>query len=91
MDDKHEGNSLSYLGLDQSLGSLYLGLTERPSVLGADVRPYGQVGGLVQSLEGERKGGHVRKEVHSTTFLLNHYSYIYIHVFGRGPPSGPPM
>ena len=63
MDDKHKGDELSYLGLDQPLDNLYLGLTESPSVLGTDVRPYGQVGGLLQGLQGEREDRSGRKSV----------------------------
>ena len=44
----------TYLSLDQSLGHLDLGLAERPSVLRAHVRPYREVGGLIQGL---RRGG----------------------------------
>lgn len=42
--------NVTYLCLDEPLGSLNLGLTESPSVLGTHIRPYCQVGGLLQSL-----------------------------------------
>ena len=46
---------MTYLGLDKPLGSLNLGLTESPSVLGTHIRPYCQVGGLLQSLGRTKK------------------------------------
>ena len=51
----------TYLSLDQPLSRLDLGLAERPSVLGAHVRPYREVGGLIQGLQGggKTKGGQV--------------------------------
>lgn len=43
--------SVTYLGFDEPLGRLDLGFTESPSVFGAHVRPYSQVGGLLQGLK----------------------------------------
>ena len=41
----------SYLHFDQALHSLDLSFTEGPSVLGADVGPYSQVGWLIHRLQ----------------------------------------
>lgn len=41
----------THLGFDEPLGRLDLGFTESSSVFGADVRPYSQVGGLLQGLK----------------------------------------
>ena len=46
----------THLGLHQPLGCLDLGFTERPPVLGTDVRPHCQVGGFLQSLGGRERG-----------------------------------
>lgn len=48
-------NAGTYLGFHQPLGRLNFGFTESPSVFGAHVRPYSQVGGLLQGLKASSK------------------------------------
>lgn len=43
--------TVTYLGFDEPLGRLDLGLTESPSVFGTHVCPYSQVGWLLQGLK----------------------------------------
>lgn len=55
---------MTYLGLDEPLGSLNLGLTESPSVLGTHICPYCQVGGFLQSLRGGKWSRWIQSPFH---------------------------
>lgn len=63
--------TVTYLGFDEPLGRLNLGFTESPSVFGAHVRPYSQVGGLLQRLKAISK----KKEL-----ILKHF-HLFIYLF----------
>ena len=60
---------MPYLGFDEPLGRLNLGFTESPSVFGAHVRPYSQVGRLLQGLKAIEQ-----KRVHFKDFLFSAHS-----------------
>lgn len=66
--------TVTYLGFDEPLGRLNLGFTESPSVFGAHVRPYSQVGGLLQGLKAIQQKERVNFK--AFFFFFNKYCFV---------------